>query len=664
MSAICGKYNRDNKPWSPQILEKMMTVMASYGRDAKDTRSLGPVTLGHLMTFDTPESLKEKLPANPVVFKKNKKKQEIIITSDARIDNRVELFNALNIHPSEYNKLPDSQIILLAYLKWGRSCPEKLLGDFAFAIWDSQKKELFCARSYPGTRAFYYHLTSKHFVFASNIDAILALPHISHSLDYEYLSAHLRTNGHFPHSERTFFSEIKKLPPAHAMAINPNEIEIWAYWEAGQSPEIRYKKADNYAEHLIEIYTKAINARVRSTFPVGAHISGGLDSSSIAVLASRTLQKNKKKLAGGFSWSPPLNEGEDYYENDERLRIMSIADAENFPYYFTDFSAQDVISHTFAKQTIPLSTAFSEKNIFHKAKSLGIRTLLSGWGGDELIAFNGHGFYLDMLRQGRLVTFFRELRMGNGKYRKNFKHRFLKNIILPWIPDDLIVRLRPEGDLAQLKMRRMDADLPLVFKNETENNIKNALNLSKRLVSDRLGVRKYQLALLENSHLTHRIEGWAKLGAKHGITYAYPLLDKRIVEFALGLPPDMFVKNGWRRWLFRYSLKGVLPDESRWGNPKADVAWLATSSTNYKIRKEQVTPFGNKILKEWLDSGKDFQLLDSAMVREAISPPSERKEVPQKPYKLSPALRIEQIVNPELDSFIQERIATTDTKKV
>ena len=164
MSAICGIFHFDGKPIA-NLIESMMSSMDYWGPDGSGVWREDSVALGHLMLHSTPESLHEKLPIK-------RQTDDIVITAQTRIDNRDELFRALGIHHPDRNNMPDSQLILKAYDKWGEECPDYLLGDWAFAIWDPRQIRLFIARDHHGNTALYWYHTSRFFAFASSLKGL------------------------------------------------------------------------------------------------------------------------------------------------------------------------------------------------------------------------------------------------------------------------------------------------------------------------------------------------------------------------------------------------------------------------------------------------------------------------------------------------------------
>ncbi|MCI5180707.1 MAG: asparagine synthetase B [Candidatus Electrothrix sp. AW3_4] len=495
MSALCGYYKRCQKTASPHPLQDMMSSLAHYGRDRQDIWAGEHIVLGHLETRVTPESLNEK---QPVTY------QDDVITADVRLDNRDELCNQLDISPAEQTALSDAKFILLAYQKWGTATPCHLLGDFAFALWDHKKKHLFCARDYPGVRPFYYHAGSKLFAFASDIHGLLSLPDISQEFDEVFLSAYLRYRLNFPDNERTFFKHIKKLPPAHAMVVSQENIRTWQFWEAKNSPQIRFANPNEYIDKLAELFTSSVACRLRSAYPVGAHISGGLDSSAIAVTAARILQERGENLAGGFCWSPQPAPNEQYLIDDERLLVKSLGKKENFPIYFSNISLQDKARFALSRYLTPMLQLTHEFDMRRQAEVLGTRTLLSGWGGDEFIAFNGRGFFQEMLRRGRWRNCYGELKARAELYDNSLPGLMTNKLIIPWIPEKIMAALRPRSGPARRIVRRKGFVLPTVLHNDLRVRLEKAEQLTRLTLNDRMKVRPYQLGLIKTDLVKNR----------------------------------------------------------------------------------------------------------------------------------------------------------------
>ena len=176
MSAIFGILDISGADVEPQSLNSMRQEMATWGPDRSAIWIDRGIGLGQLLLFNTPKAVREKLPSEGP-------DGSFVMTAEARIDNREDLFRELNVDPGERSELTDSQLIERAYLRWGRTCPDHLLGDWSFAIWDRLDQKLFLARDHHGNTSFYYYQDADYFAFASSKAALLALPRVPRRLN-------------------------------------------------------------------------------------------------------------------------------------------------------------------------------------------------------------------------------------------------------------------------------------------------------------------------------------------------------------------------------------------------------------------------------------------------------------------------------------------------
>ena len=484
------------------------------------------------------------------------------LAADARLDDRDGLCDALGVAATERGTLADSDLVLRAWLRWGQDCPRHLLGDYAFALWDARRRTLFCARDHIGARPFYYALPGEGIVFASAVDAVLAVPGVSHALDEAVVASHL-TRGPIDDT-RTFFAAVRKLPPGHALCVEwtpqgRRRTRIVRHWHPEQAPVAAPATDDAYAEQFRHLYAQAVRDRLRGceAGTVGVHLSGGLDSSSIAVYAARELRRQGQPSPLAFSWLPAL---EDAPPKPEHAREYALVDAvcaqEGLQVVHGAPSAADVLDVWQRDGALPGVHAYINEEIVQRhAAARGVRVLLSGWGGDECVSFHGRGHRQHLLLSGRWRQLAAECR-DQDEAAVRFLLRVALPLLHPGLPDTL-KRLR-QG----LPVRRRwlidpafarRARLPAAWGRE-------------------IGVRRSQLGLLQAGHLADRIEGWAASGARRGIEYRYPLLDRRLLEFALGLPPEQFRRGRWGRWLFRHGCAPMLPAEVCWNRSKHDPA--------------------------------------------------------------------------------------------
>ena len=484
----------------------------------------------------------------------------LAILANARLDNRAELGKALGLSASEMAGIRSRELILRAYNRWGEDCPLHLHGDYAFAIWNPDERSLFCARDAIGARPFYY--TSEpggRFAFASDLNALLAAPDMEDALDEAFVTAYLK--GDIAPSGRTFFRAVRSLPPGHSLAVRASAPRLRRWWRPEDAPDIRLGSDEAYQEACLEHCRRAVRDRLGDAGEVGAHLSGGLDSSSIAVLAARELRPSGRRLHA-LCWHPPPADPLPEDEIVEYRLIESICAQENLAPRYHSASAD----HLLARLRLDVTrapdldgTLIHESLVQRSAADLGIRVILSGWGGDEVASCTGAGYYPGLLLRGQWRQLLRESRGRSGRPWRFVARQALLPLLHPHAAG--ILRELRRGKWPH-RRRRSFAHPALARKHRI-----------RRLNPGRvLDVRQRQLTLLVQGHLEQRIECWAAAGMRSGIEYRYPLLDRRLIEFVLGLPAEQFRFGASSRWLFRQAMRDVLPECVREHQDKRDPA--------------------------------------------------------------------------------------------
>lgn len=583
MSGFCGCFNRDGEPVQIEEIRPVMDALVHHSRDGSGLWMEGTCALGHQMTHVTPQSHHETLPYED-------KTTGLVITGDVRLDNREELLRVLTVPHEQWTQLPDTSLVLLAYSVWGSNCVDHILGDFAFAIWDRFADKVFCARDFIGAKPFYYFAGRDRFCFASDITALLAFSSTSDKLNLRYA----RTYTEFPrftHLEFTFYEDVIKLPPGHTLTVLASAHDLRPFWSPQECSRPSYKRDDEYFDHLRWLLEESVATRMRSAFPVGTHISGGLDSSAVAVLAARRNRQNGQNTLG-FSWAPPPRP-EDYPLLDERAYVEAVCDAESIVPVYTPLGPEDLMSVWVWDITRhPEHTLRFEIATSRIIREMECRVVLSGWGGDETVAFNGRGYFADSLRRGRWRALTRELSMRTRLHEDSFWGNLKSRAILPLLPDGVITRLRP--DLMDQQSLILPAEL---LQPDFAAEISKVEPYCIDDLRERPGVRENQIRLLLNGHLTERMESFADLGGHRGIEYRYPLLDKRIVEFALAVPDHLYHSQGWKRFLFREATAGLLPDPVRWRKYKGEPALLESA--------QRILPDAQRLLLSHIEEQRD-----------------------------------------------------------
>lgn len=591
MSGIFGIFNRNGKNADKTIVDNMLDAMSYWGPDDKGVYIDGSVALGHAMLWNTPESKYENLPL---------KEEAYILTMDARIDNREALAKEIALPKRPMEEIGDSEFILGAYKKWGESCPDHLCGDFAFAIWDHEKQQLFCARDHIGIKPIYYYLSDQLFVFTNELRVIEKDPKIPKKMSDKAVADYL-VHSLLNDNSLTFFEGIQKLPAASTLVVTSSEVKKSCYWQPENVPKVNLPDAQSYAAKFRELIEEAVECRLRSEYPVTSHLSGGLDSSTIATIAARKLHKRGEKLLS-FNWVPAAEKEEDASE-PEWQDSMSVAESENIEHHFVKLDANDIYTlmnrHNIAYGD---SAGFwYEYPVREAAQKINSHTILSGWGGDELSTYHGHAFLSNMIKEGEFRTFFSEI-----KYWMPAKKRRTMKSVLSLIYHHILIPFVPRRFYCKLpKTHCKERCVCFFVKKEFLSLINDAKRKPAALTMQAYPtIKEHMLAALRNGHLQARCESWAASAFSNRIEYAYPLLDRRIVEFLLGVPARYFMHKGIGRYLFRSAIEGILSEKIRWSSPKQEphradrLLRISKGAYQHQMKELLKSPHRSNYLKE------------------------------------------------------------------
>lgn len=565
MSTIFGLFNRNNKNIiNKSIILDMDDALSYWESDDKGIWSADSITLAHKMLWSTPESKLEHLPR--VVQHKN---HIITITMDARLDNREELVKIFHMTGCSIGQITDSELVLMAYKKWGENCPQYLLGDFVFAIWDEKKQQLFCVRDHVGIKSFYYYLSDDIFIFSNDIRGLISHSQIDQQYNDRAIAMYLSEDIGFYDTRDTFFKKIQKLPAATSMIISKEDVLETGYWDIENIAKIKYKRHEEYVGKLRELLIDAVKVRLRTDYPVASHLSGGIDSSSISVLAARE-QKKKSQPLYAFNWieTPDEPYDPDYHEwgfasqlvkleNIEQKNIKLTPEFVSEMYDEIDISKEDLID-------------FGEYLVRDEAHKYEIRTLLSGWGGDELISYDGYAYLSGLLWTGHFAKAIKEITY----LYQGTKYKYLR--ILKRVFREMMYPLFYKQMAGFYQEEKSDYD-PYTFIQDSFAVFAREQSFKK--LKFHPGVHNEQKVLYFKGRLLQRIESWASSAYEKKLEYSYPLLDKRIVEFALAIPEEMYAtREGHQRYLYRSAISDFLPKNICWKTKIGEVehgkAWV------------------------------------------------------------------------------------------
>ena len=621
MSAIVGIDYLDGLSVDRADLALMLETLAHRGPDGVDIWLNGSVGLGHRMLWTTPESLIEKQPLVDRV-------SDLAIAADARIDNREELISQLNLsdYPNDFpsDKVTDSKLILETYKKWGEHCPEYLLGDFAFAIWDGSQKILFCARDHFGVKPFYYYKSEQVFIFASEIKALLSLAQVPCRLNETRIGDYLALM--MEDKAIATYRDILRLPPAHSMVVSPDDSRSWCYWELNPHREIELPSNEAYAQEFRRIFTEAVRCRLRSAFPVISHLSGGLDSSAVTSVARDLLSKNENNKTNGKTGNQKLHTISSIFEKvtecDERPFINAVLEQGGVtPHYVRgdEFGPLSNLSSIFEYEDEALlgPSHFYPWQLNHSIKQLGLRISLDGFDGDTTVS---HGIkrLTELAREGKWETCIEESK-AVGKNFDTEPLSIFRSYCLPYLQESaknwrwigflsavgkihkhfggsrkqLIARYGIKPLVASFRsslIPRFIEKICLgrgrsdVVKNSAKSfnpliNHKFAerIDLSKRIqqlkppTKEVITLREEHWCNLNKGILSYTLEQIDQYAASFSIEARHPFMDKRLIEFCLALPPEQKLDGGFGRLVMRRALTGILPEKVQWRGGKTDL---------------------------------------------------------------------------------------------
>lgn len=533
MSIIFGVWATDGRRIDARELEGLARATERYAPDGTWLETAGQVGMGYQPYHTHARSRLDTEPAQD--------ERGSMLSFDGRLDNHEELRSLLGLE----GECSDSKILLAAFKRWGQDCFRRLVGDWALALWSSTDQAVYLARDHAGSRTLYYELKKDRILWATHLETFFAAEP-SRSVDASYLACYLAA---IPSHDRTPFAGIRAVAPAHVLRFGREGRHQRPHWNwAGQEP-IRYRREAEYAEHFLTLFEQAVERRTGPGAPILAHLSGGMDSTSIVCVSDKKRRRQGARAAdlldtiSYFDDSEPNWDERPYFEAIERNRgrrgihlplpLLS-AEIEEAPVRYLWPGADR-------------ATYENERRLLKAAELKDYRVLLSGFGGDELLGGvpNPLPELADLLAEGDLAAYFksaigwclvdhtpllkmtgRALRFLIGQY---LPARLDSNAIPPWGTAEMKRLL--EGAWAEQARKRVTLGRPSAI-----DNIRMAP------------------ALLET--LPHRCPAHCVR-----LEWRYPYLDRDLVDFLLRVPRSVLVQPGRRRALMRSALEGIVPAE-------------------------------------------------------------------------------------------------------
>ncbi len=481
------------------------------------------------------------------------------ITFNGEIFNYIELREQLIQKGHRFATQSDTEVILHLYQEEGENCVRWLNGQWAFAIWDEKKKKLFLSRDRVGVRPLFYTQAGGQFLFASEIKALLACDKVERELDLAALDQIFTFWVTLP--PRTAFKNVSQLPPGHSLTLENGQVRIHRYWNLEYAPDAEARNEDELTDELLSLLRDATRLRLRSDVPVGAYLSGGLDSTAITALTKSLVGDRLKTFSISFD-DPEFDEGE--YQREASRFLHTQHSEVRCDYQAIGRIFPDVIRHT--EQPI-LRTAPAPMFLLAKlVREHGFKVVLTGEGADEMLG--GYDIFKETkIRQfwgrnlsshwrplllKRLYPYMTGIQRQSSAYLKKFFHvteEDLSHPLFSHLPRwELTARLKglfSEATCAELRnenvWQEIEGYLPAGYGAWSTFSRAEYLEATYLLPGYILSSQGDRMAM------AHSVEG------------RYPFLDFRLVEFAAKLPSRLKMKVLNEKYLLKRAVGDMIP---------------------------------------------------------------------------------------------------------
>ncbi|MBU4185791.1 MAG: asparagine synthase (glutamine-hydrolyzing) [Proteobacteria bacterium] len=561
MCGICGIYNLDQQPVAMELIRRMNNTLVHRGPDdegyyfnagkrgGEEAGKLerGNVGLGHrrLSIIDL-DSGKQPM---------GNEDGSVQVVFNGEIYNFLELRQQLQGRGHLFMTRSDTEVLVHGYEEWGVECVHRLRGMFAFAIWDEKERRLFLARDRLGIKPLYYYCDEQRIIFASELKAILEDRTILKDLDPEALSDYL-SFGYVP-GPKTIFKSIRKLPPGHILIQSAAGTKIKQYWDLKFQPK-PYISIDEFCEQIMETLEESIQMRLISDVPLGAFLSGGIDSSVVVAIMSRLIQDPVVTNSVGFT-------KREYSELDH-ARATSKLFATDHHEYMVAPDAVDVVNKLSWHFDEPFADSSSIPTYYvSKMTRQNVTVALSGDGGDENFA-GYRRYYFDRLENSIRSIFpvlFRQHIIGALAkiYPKAdwLPRMFRAKTLLTNIAHDpvygyfnsmsyFLPEMKDKVLNPEIKRCLMDYDSIEVFRRHYQNagsddplSRAQYVDFKTYLVDDIL--TKVDRASMANS-----------------LEVRVPILDHKFVELVAQIPSNLKLNGKTSKYIFKKAASRLLPD--------------------------------------------------------------------------------------------------------
>jgi len=554
VTALGGVWRQDSKPGHRQECERVLVAQAMIGPDGFHICSDEYLSFGRRSYRLLPEDAYVR----DLVQSRDGR---LVLAADVRLDNRADLISELGLPVESARVMPDSAILLECLDRWDEEALDRIVGDFAFALWDRRQQSLRLARDFLGQRPLHYHRARGLFAFASMPVGLHALADVPYGPDEKAMAEFLAL---LPRAgSRTFFKAIERVQPAHIMTVTRDTLSSRRFWNPRRysGKPIRFEEAVEEARARLDT---AVSARLRGVKDaVGAHLSGGLDSSGVCATAAKQVARRGGKVVA-FTYVPregyAAPDSRAQYPSEEPLATETAALYPNVEHvlvragHMSPVANLDRLYFLYGMPFLGLPVLPPNEEIYRQARERRLTVLLIGSMGNFSLSYTGLELLPELLRRGRFLSVWKHanaIRGGSGLSRKGI----LAQTLGPFTPLPLWQWLNAHFTGRKHDILKNSALRPEAFDEHRLGSLarKRGFDFTDRPRQDGFEQRVCSLHQSDlGSYNKGTLAGW-------GIDRRDPTADKRLVEFCLSLPTEYFIHGGVQRALARQVLSDRLP---------------------------------------------------------------------------------------------------------
>jgi len=554
-------------PADRSIIERMATAVFHRGPDSNGSYLSGSVGLGfrRLSILDRAATGEQPMMSPD---------GQVILCFNGEIYNYVEVRKELADRGHLFRSTGDTEVLLHAYLEWGRECLTKFNGMWAFLIYDIREGKVFGSRDRFGKKPLYYYRSPENIFFASEIKAILASGQYNGSINQEKTSALLLGRGLHTVDEdtHTFYTGIDQLPAGHAFELYlDGRFNQWPFWSL---PDTQTCKIENPAEAFYDLFENACSIRMRSDVPVGMFLSGGMDSTSILCCLSK-VAKNKFPASSLSVFSYQSREYDESVYIRDTLRQTGVPIIQCEPRFRRLW---DSLKEMLWFQDEPVHSVgpVITYELYYMASQHGIKVILTGGGADEYLAGYPNYFlnyWCSLLRDCGIAETWKEIAAYSVVREDRTWPLFKKSVRHLWQSE--LRRVPAYRRLADWK-RRYELGKDSWFKQE----LVEGLGMDKDRYDDPCldGALKRAIS---RAPLPEYLRVNDRNSMAHSVEARAPFLDYRLVSFVSQLAPNWKMRGPWNKYILREAMRGRIPESVRsrvekWGFPVPVRKWFAS----------------------------------------------------------------------------------------